>query len=53
MGDLNARMSTPDLRSGCPRLQYTGCQDDKVNHNGRMLLNFCKDNQMFPSDKYQ
>ena len=45
-GDLNARISTPDLTSVSPSLRYPTCQDDRINHNGRLLVNLCKDNQM-------
>ena len=45
-GDLNARTSTPDLTSVSPALRYPTCLDDRTNHNGRLLINLCKDNQM-------
>ena len=45
-GDLNARIATPDLTSVSPTVSYPTCQDDQINHNGRLLTSLCKDNQM-------
>ena len=46
LGDLNARISTPDLSMICSSLRYPTCKDERTNLNGQLLLSLCRDNKM-------
>ena len=44
LGDLNSRVGIPkDLKFGDMKLNYSGCNDNNTNENGRKLLDMCRE----------